>query len=141
VAEIGVADGEMNRDRGRVPGHSASASVHQSHGWFAQVPQRTVSSWMTPKQISIPPKVARSWAISGRSLGFTERIHSNDVFAYLPSQRVLKEGGYEGGGAMKYSSYPHPGPFADTVEERVVGKARQLVERTAKPAGNREKTP
>ncbi|MBL8867769.1 MAG: neutral/alkaline non-lysosomal ceramidase N-terminal domain-containing protein [Planctomycetia bacterium] len=58
--------------------------------------------------------------------------YSNDVFTYLPSQRVLKEGGYEGGGAMKYGSYPHPGPFADTVEERIVGKARQLVERTAK---------
>ena len=59
--------------------------------------------------------------------------YSNDVFAYLPSKRVLKEGGYEGGGAMKYMSYPHPGPFADTVEERVVGKARELVERVSKP--------
>jgi hypothetical protein len=61
--------------------------------------------------------------------------YSNDVFAYLPSKRVLKEGGYEGGGAMKYMSYPHPGPFADTVEERVTGKAKQLVERVGKPAG------
>lgn len=61
--------------------------------------------------------------------------YSNDVFAYLPSRRVLKEGGYEGGGALRYSSYPHPGPFADTVEERVVGKARELVDRLAKSAG------
>jgi hypothetical protein len=59
--------------------------------------------------------------------------YSNDVFAYLPSKRVLKEGGYEGGGAMKYMSYPHPGPFSDTVEERIVDKARQLVNRLAKP--------
>jgi hypothetical protein len=61
--------------------------------------------------------------------------YCNDVFTYLPSKRVLKEGGYEGGGAMKYSSYPHPGPFADTVEERVVGKARQLIDRVGKPVG------
>lgn len=54
--------------------------------------------------------------------------YSNDVFAYLPSQRVLKEGGYEGGGAMKYMNYPHPGPFADTVEERVIGKTHELLE-------------
>ena len=26
--------------------------------------------------------------------------YSNDVFAYIPSLRVLREGGYEGGGAM-----------------------------------------
>ncbi len=58
--------------------------------------------------------------------------YSNDVFAYLPSKRVLKEGGYEGGGAMKYSSYPHPGPFADTVEDRVIGKARELADRLGK---------
>jgi hypothetical protein len=61
--------------------------------------------------------------------------YSNDVFAYLPSKRILKEGGYEGGGAMKYMSYPHPGPFADTVEDCVIGKARQLVDRVSKPAG------
>ena len=61
--------------------------------------------------------------------------YSNDVFAYLPSKRVLKEGGYEGGGAMRYSSYPHPGPFADTVEERVIGKVRELVDRLETPAG------
>jgi hypothetical protein len=61
--------------------------------------------------------------------------YSNDVFAYLPSKRVLKEGGYEGGGAMKYRSYPHPGPFSETVEERVVGKARELVDRLGTPAG------
>ena len=61
--------------------------------------------------------------------------YSNDVFAYLPSKRVLTEGGYEGGGAMKFMSYPHPGPFADTVEERVIGKARELADRVGKPAG------
>ncbi|HET6574728.1 MAG TPA: neutral/alkaline non-lysosomal ceramidase N-terminal domain-containing protein [Fimbriiglobus sp.] len=60
--------------------------------------------------------------------------YSNDVFTYLPSKRVLKEGGYEGGGVMKYSIYPHPGPFADTVEERVVGKVRELIDQLKKPA-------
>jgi hypothetical protein len=42
---------------------------------------------------------------------------------------------YEGGGAMKSMSYPYPGPFADTVEERVVDKTRRLVERLGKPKG------
>ena len=51
--------------------------------------------------------------------------YSNHVFGYLPSKRVLREGRYEGGGAMIYSAYP--GPFADSVEDRVIGKAKELV--------------
>ncbi|MDP6442896.1 MAG: neutral/alkaline non-lysosomal ceramidase N-terminal domain-containing protein [Pirellulaceae bacterium] len=43
--------------------------------------------------------------------------YSNDVFGYLPTLRVLKEGGYEGGGHMIYTKFP--GPFTETVEERV----------------------
>ena len=33
--------------------------------------------------------------------------YSNDVMGYIPSLRVWKEGGYEGGGAMVYSSLPN----------------------------------
>ena len=51
--------------------------------------------------------------------------YSNDVFAYVPSLRVLKEGGYEGGDAMIY--YGRPGPFADSVEESIIRKVRQLI--------------
>lgn len=54
--------------------------------------------------------------------------YSNDVFGYVPSQRVLREGGYEGGGAMVYTSLP--GPFADDVEDRIHAKVRELLERT-----------
>lgn len=53
--------------------------------------------------------------------------YSNYVFGYLPSGRVLKEGGYEGGGAMRYTTFP--GPFDDSVEERVVSKVHDLVTR------------
>jgi neutral ceramidase len=41
--------------------------------------------------------------------------YSNDVFAYIPSVRVLEEGGYEGGGAM--IAYGQPAPFTAAVEE------------------------
>ena len=51
--------------------------------------------------------------------------YSNDVFAYIPSLRVLKEGGYEGGGAMV--AYGQPGPFRTAVEEIVVEKVDELV--------------
>jgi hypothetical protein len=54
--------------------------------------------------------------------------YSNDVFAYIPSLRVLKEGGYEGGGAM--IAYGQPGPFTAAVEELVADKVNELVART-----------
>ncbi|QDV50620.1 neutral/alkaline non-lysosomal ceramidase N-terminal domain-containing protein [Gimesia fumaroli] len=65
-------------------------------------------------------------------IGETEPIvwvagYSNHVFGYLPSLRVLKEGGYEGARAMIYSSYP--GPFADSVENRVTSKIHELTEK------------
>lgn len=50
--------------------------------------------------------------------------YCNDVFGYVPSLRVLKEGGYEGGGAMLYTSLP--GPFAPSVEERIVERVLKM---------------
>lgn len=44
--------------------------------------------------------------------------YCNEVFAYIPSERVLKEGGYEGGGAMKY--FGIHGPFKPGVEDRII---------------------
>ena len=32
--------------------------------------------------------------------------YSNDVMAYIPSRRVLREGGYEGGSSMVYYGLP-----------------------------------
>ncbi len=57
--------------------------------------------------------------------------YSNDVFGYLPSLRVLKEGGYEGGDAMLYT--PFPGPFAPSVEKRVINKVHTLVKKVRQP--------
>ena len=44
--------------------------------------------------------------------------YSNDVMAYIPSRRVLMEGGYEGGGAMVY--YGLPSIWGPEVEETIV---------------------
>jgi hypothetical protein len=41
--------------------------------------------------------------------------------------RVLEEGGYEGGGAMVY--YGQPGPFAPSIEETIIGKVHDLMQR------------
>jgi hypothetical protein len=55
--------------------------------------------------------------------------YSNDVMGYIPSRRVLEEGGYEGGGAMV--NYGRPGPLAPEVEEIIAKKVDELVARVA----------
>jgi len=52
--------------------------------------------------------------------------YSNDVFGYIPSARVLREGGYEAGDAMRYTDLP--GPFAPSVEELIVAKVHELAQ-------------
>ncbi len=62
--------------------------------------------------------------------------YSNDVFGYVPSLRVLREGGYEGGGAMRLSALP--GPFAESVEERIIDKVHELIARVRDTTPSRD---
>ncbi len=66
-----------------------------------------------------------------RELGNSSAVwvagYSNDVFAYIPSERVLREGGYEASGAMRYTSLP--GPFQPNVESLLMSNVTKLVER------------
>jgi len=50
--------------------------------------------------------------------------YANDVMAYIPSERVLKEGGYEGNSSMIY--YGFPAKWKAGLEDRIVGKASEL---------------
>lgn len=51
--------------------------------------------------------------------------YANDVMAYIPSERVLRDGGYEGESSMVY--YMMPSKWAEGIEERIVGTVRELV--------------
>ncbi len=51
--------------------------------------------------------------------------YCNSIFGYLPSWKILREGGYEGGRAYNYTLYP--GPFAEDVENRVLTAVREAV--------------
>ena len=51
--------------------------------------------------------------------------YSNDSPGYVPSERILKEGGYEGGGAMTY--YGIPGPYAPGLENKIVATVEGLL--------------
>ena len=55
--------------------------------------------------------------------------YSNDVMAYIPSERVLAEGRYEGETSM--IPYGKPSKWAPGLEEQIVSTAQTLLKRTA----------
>jgi hypothetical protein len=56
---------------------------------------------------------------------FWVTAYANDVPCYIPSERILTEGGYEGGFAMVY--YDLPARFAPGVENIIVSGVRDLL--------------
>jgi neutral ceramidase len=57
--------------------------------------------------------------------------YCNDVMAYIPSLRVLKEGGYEGATSMV--PYGQPAVWGDRIEEDIIASVRTLVYATRNP--------
>ena len=56
--------------------------------------------------------------------------YSNDVACYIPSARILREGGYEAVDSMIY--YGQPGPFTEEVEARIQDAVRQVMKRVGR---------
>jgi neutral ceramidase len=55
--------------------------------------------------------------------------YSNDVMGYIPSETILREGGYEG--ASSQMVYGHPGPWQPGLQEQILKE----VEKVAREAG------
>ena len=54
--------------------------------------------------------------------------YANEAPCYIPSERILKEGGYEGGDAMVY--YDRPTRFAPGLEQKIMNAVRQQLPAT-----------
>jgi neutral ceramidase len=61
----------------------------------------------------------------GRDVPLWIAGYANDVMAYIPSERVLKEGGYEGDTSM--IAYGMPAKWAPGIEDKIVAKVHELV--------------
>ena len=57
--------------------------------------------------------------------------YSNDVMSYIPSARILREGGYEG--ATSQIVYGMPGTWEADIETRIVKKVLDLAEQSGVP--------
>jgi neutral ceramidase len=51
--------------------------------------------------------------------------YSNETFGYIPSRRVWNEGGYEGGDAFRFSTFP--GRFTPDVEDRITAAVERVM--------------
>lgn len=79
--------------------------------------------------LALSGEVVVDYSLKAKKLFAAENIYvagyCNEVICYIPSKRVLKEGGYEADESMVY--YGMPGPFADDVEERIFTGIKQAV--------------
>ena len=66
------------------------------------------------------------------SKGIIVAGYSNDVMSYIPSLRVLKEGGYEADDSMIY--YGLPGPYDAEVEDHIMTTVHQVMKRVGRGA-------
>ena len=91
-----------------------------------------IQTWRFGTELAIvflASEVVVDYALRLKSELDAERLwvgaYANAFPCYIPSERVLAEGGYEGGGAMLY--FGPPTPFAPGVEQRVIDTVHQLL--------------
>ena len=99
----------------------------------------TIGYWSLGGQIewfSLGGEVVVDYAVRLKSQRSGKRTwvagYSHDVMAYIPSLRVLREGGYEGGGSMVY--YGLFSPWSEQVEEDIIRAAKELAGGALKPS-------
>lgn len=94
-------------------------------------PVQTWSFGESLAMVFLPGEVVVDYAtrlkreLDGRRLWI--HAYSNDAPGYVPSERILKEGGYEGGGAMVY--YDIPSAYATGLEDKIVAAVHAQVGR------------
>jgi putative membrane-bound dehydrogenase-like protein len=89
-----------------------------------------------PGEVVVDYSLRLKRELDGRRLWVN--AYSNDVPGYVPSERVLKEGGYEGGGAMVY--YDKPGPFQPGLEQPIIDAVREQIGERFRPPFDPKKT-
>ncbi|HKA06467.1 MAG TPA: neutral/alkaline non-lysosomal ceramidase N-terminal domain-containing protein [Gemmataceae bacterium] len=79
-----------------------------------------------PGEVVVDYSLRLKKELDGQRLWVT--AYANQAPCYIPSERVLKEGGYEGGGAMIY--YDIPVPFKPGLEEPIVSTVKDQLGKT-----------
>lgn len=93
-----------------------------------------IQTWTFGDELAVvflPGEVVVDYSVRLKRECDTSRLwvnaYCNDVPCYIPSRRILREGGYEGEGAMIY--YDRPTRFAPAVEDMIVRTVHELLPR------------
>jgi len=89
-----------------------------------------------PGEVVVDYSLRLKRELDGRRLWVT--AYANDAPCYIPSERVLKEGGYEASGAMLY--YDRPGPLKEGLEDQIINAVHQQLDQTLTPPFDPKKT-
>lgn len=91
-----------------------------------------VQTWLFGDQLAmvfLPGEVVVDYALRLKREFDRNRLwihaYANDAPCYIPSERILREGGYEGGGAMVY--YDRPTRLAPGVEKAIVDSVHRQI--------------
>jgi hypothetical protein len=91
-----------------------------------------VQAWVFGESLAmvfLPGEVVVDYSLRLKREFDTTRLwvnaYANDVPCYIPSERILQEGGYEGGGAMIF--YDKPARLAPGVENLIVSAVHELL--------------
>jgi hypothetical protein len=92
-----------------------------------------VQFWCLGEQllVSLGGEVVVDYAIKIKQLLGQDTFvigYSNDVMAYIPSVRILREGGYEG--ALSQRVYGLPSPWAADIEQKIMAEVIRLAKQT-----------
>ncbi len=120
--------------RGSYPGYNASFFLKKLDRG-EKIPEAIdyrVTSWLFGDDLAmvfLPGEVVVDYALRLKKEYDPGRIwlnaYSNDAPCYIPSERILKEGGYEGAGAMVY--YAKPTKFKTGVENIIINAVHAIV--------------
>lgn len=100
--------------------------------WHVSVPVQAVAFGGNVAMIALGGEVVIDYSLRlKREFPQTDLIvagYTNEVMCYIPSRRVLREGGYEANSSMIY--YGIAGPFAENVEDTLIGACRRMLKKT-----------
>ncbi|MDA1229717.1 MAG: neutral/alkaline non-lysosomal ceramidase N-terminal domain-containing protein, partial [Planctomycetota bacterium] len=105
-------------------------------------PVQTISFGDELAWVFLPGEVVVDYALRLKQELDGSRIwmnaYSNACPGYVPSERILREGGYEGGSAMVY--YDIPVPYASGLEQTIVGAVQKQLQHNFMPVADAAKT-
>ncbi|MFV0606775.1 MAG: neutral/alkaline non-lysosomal ceramidase N-terminal domain-containing protein [Niabella sp.] len=82
--------------------------------------------------ISLAGEVVVDYSLKLKTLYPKENLfvagYCNHVMGYIPTKKVLEEGGYEANDNLIY--YGMPGPFANTVEDKILSTVKNVLSKT-----------